>query len=181
MKKYIIIAIIAIAPGLIFAQTDFDKYENMNDVSSMVMTSKMFKLLSKIDFESADQETQQYIDLVENIENIKVFATSNKSIGSKMKTDVNSYLKKSSLDQLMRVNSDGKNIRFYSKPGKNEDYVSELFMFLEGMDDESGSNESPDAVVLIITGNIDLKQVSKLADDLNIPGGQELKNVDKNK
>ncbi|UZO80764.1 DUF4252 domain-containing protein [Aquimarina sp. ERC-38] len=181
MKKYIIIALILIAPTFIIAQGTFDKYENMNDVSSMVMTSKMFKLLSKIDFDSGDQETQQYINLVENIENIKVFATDNKEVGLKMKSDVTGYLKKASLDELMRVNSDGQNIRFYSKPGKNEDFVSELFMFLESPDGNNSSKDSPDTVVLIITGNIDLKQVSKLADDLNIPGGKELKNVDKNK
>ena len=49
-------------------------------------------------------------------------------------------------------------------------------MFLEG----KGDNQKSNMVVLTITGNIDLKQVSKLADDLNIPGGNELKNI-KNK
>lgn len=175
MRKLVIIMIIAILPSLSIAQNGFDKYENMKDVSSMVITSKMFKLLSKIDFESSDAETQQYINLVENIENIKVFATENTEVGKKMKQDVDAYLKKSTLDELMRVNSEGKNIKFYSKPGKNEDYVSELFMFLDGMDEDGG----PKTVVLTITGNIDLKQVSKLADDLNIPGGKELKKVEK--
>ena len=162
MKTLIIVAFLAL-PILASAQSNFDKYENMNGVSSMVMTSKIFKLLSKIDFDSKDAETQQYIDLVENIENIKVFATEKEDIGKKMKADVEQYLKSATLDELMRVNSEGKNIRFYSKPGKNDDYVSELFMFLEGVEDDG-----PKTIVLRIKGNIDLKQVSKLADDLNI-------------
>jgi len=41
------------------------------------------------------------------------------------------------------------------------------------------TDNKPETVILTITGNIDLKQVSKLAKDLNIPGGKELKNVDK--
>lgn len=172
-KTAILIALIAI-PYVSMAQNNFDKYENMQDVSSMVMTSKMFQLLTKIDFESSDTETQQYIDLVKNIDNIKVFATENKGIGQQMKGDVDKYLKSSTLDELMRVNSDGKNIKFYSKPGKNDDYVSELFMYMEGKE-----GDGPSTVVLTITGNIDLRQVSKLADDLNIPGGKELKNVEK--
>ncbi|TPN82324.1 DUF4252 domain-containing protein [Aquimarina algicola] len=174
MKKLAIIVLLTIVPYVSNAQGYFDKYEDMSDVTSMVMTSKMFKLLSKIDFESSDKETQQYLNLVENINNIKVFVTENKDISNKMRSDVSQYLKSASLDELMRVKSDdGQNIKFYFKPGKSDDYVKELFMYLEGND----SKEGPETVILTITGNIDLKQVSKLADDLNIPGGKELKKV----
>ncbi len=176
MKKLAIVLILAVLPYVSNAQGYFDKYENMKDVTSMVMTSKMFKLLSKIDFESSDAETQQYLNLVENINNIKVFVTENKDVSNKMRSDVDKYLKTSSLDELMRVKSDdGENIKFYVKPGSSEDYVKELFMYLEGNDSKNG----PETVILTITGNIDLKQVSKLANDLNIPGGKELKNVKK--
>ncbi|MEW7290731.1 DUF4252 domain-containing protein [Aquimarina sp. 2304DJ70-9] len=176
MKKLTIVLILAVLPYVSNAQSYFDKYENMNDVTSMVMTSKMFKLLSKIDLESQDEETQQYLNLVENINNIKVFVTENKEVSNKMRSDVSSYLKNSSLDELMRIKSDdGENIKFYIKPGSDEDHVKELFMYLEGNDSKDG----PETVILTITGNIDLKQVSKLANDLNIPGGKELKNVKK--
>ena len=176
MKKVVIILILAIVPYVSNAQSYFDKYENMNDVTSMVITSKMFKLLSKIDLESEDAETQQYLNLVENINNIKVFVTENKDVSQKMRGDVDKYLKTAPLDELMRVKSDdGENIKFYVKPGKDEDHVNELFMYLEGNDKDQG----PETVILTITGNIDLKQVSKLANDLNIPGGKELKKVEK--
>ena len=33
-------------------------------------------------------------------------------------------------------------------------------------------------VIMSITGNIDLKQISKLTSDLNMPGSEELKNID---
>ncbi len=178
MKKLVIVLVFAIAPYITNAQGAFDKYENMKDVSSVIVTSKMFKLLSKIDIESNDAEVQEYMNLVENIKNIKVFATDNDEIGKKMRADVSKYLKGSTLDELMRVNSDGKNVKFYSKPGKDEDHVSELFMFLDGVKE---SGDGPDTVVLTITGDIDLKQVSKIADHLNVPGGEELKNVKKNK
>lgn len=158
------------------AQSNFDKYEDMSGVSSVVVTSKMFKLLSRMDLESDDKEVQEYMNLVEKIENIKVFATENAEIGQKMKSDVKKYLQNTTLDELMRVNSDGKNIKFYVKPGRNDDFVSELFMFLEGSEDGDKNT-----VVLTITGDIDLKQVSKIADHLNVPGGQELKKVNKNK
>ncbi|KZS41542.1 DNA topoisomerase IV [Aquimarina aggregata] len=176
MKKLAIILVLAVLPYVSNAQSYFDKYENMSDVTSMVITNKMFKLLSKIDFESSDKETQEYLNLVENINNIKVFITDNKEVSQKMQGDVGNYLKSSSLDELMRVKSDdGENIKFYIKPGSTDDYVSELFMYLEGNDKKDG----PESIILTITGKIDLRQVSKLADDLNIPGGKELKKVKK--
>ena len=33
-------------------------------------------------------------------------------------------------------------------------------------------------VIMSITGNIDLKQISKLTQELNVPGSEELKNID---
>ncbi|MDY8138898.1 DUF4252 domain-containing protein [Aquimarina sp. 2201CG5-10] len=176
MKKLAIVLALAVLPYISNAQSNFDKYENMKDVSSVVVTSKMFKLLSKIELESNDAEVQEYMNLVENIKNIKVFATENSEIGKKMRADVDQYLKSSTLDELMRVNSEGKNVKFYSKPGKDEDHVSELFMFLDGVKEKG---DGPNTVVLTITGDIDLKQVSKIADHLNVPGGEELKNVKK--
>ena len=175
MKKLAIILVTAVLPYISNAQSDFDKYENMDGVSSVVVTSKMFKLLSKLNIETNDKEVQEYMNLVENIKNIKVFATEKAEVGEKMKADVARYLKSSSLEELMRVNSEGKNVKFYSKPGKDDDHVSELFMFLDGV-----KEHGPNTVVLTITGDIDLKQVSKIADHLNVPGGEELKNVKKN-
>jgi len=94
-----------------------------------------------------------------------------------MKKTVDSYLKSStSLSELMRVNEDGKNIRFYIKEGKNENFVSELFMFLE----DTNSKDSK-AVIMSITGNIDLRQISQLTSDLKVPGSDQLKNIDKTK
>ena len=175
MKKFAIIIAIVLVPYLSIAQSNFDKYEDMSDVSSVVITSQMFKLLSKLDLDSDDPEVKEYVDLVENIKNIKIFTTENKGIGQQMKSDVQKYLNSSSLDELMRIKSEGKNVKFYSKPGKNDDYVKELFMFIEGLENDGG----PNTVVLTITGDIDLRQVSKIADHLNVPGGEELKKVKK--
>ena len=76
----------------------------------------------------------------------------------------------------MRVKDDGKNIKFYSKEGKNENFVSELLMHMIG--DIDGKKMT---VIMSITGNIDLKQISKLTAELNVPGSDELKNIETNK
>lgn len=173
MKKLTILFIIGLLPMITNAQA-FEKYENMKEVDAMIMTSKMFKMLAKVDFSEGDEEAQQYIRLIENLDEIRMFTSSNSQIRSEMARDVDTYLKNGSLEQLMRVNEDGKNIKFYSKPGKNENVVSELFMFLEGQ--EEGE---PISVILSITGDIDLSQLSRLTRDLKVPGADELNNLDK--
>ena len=173
MKKSIIVLLVGLLSFTGYSQ-NFAKYENMKEVDAMIMTSKMFKLLAKVDLSSTDPEAQQYINLIENLKEIRMFTTNQSAIRAQMATDVNTYLSKGSLEQLMRVNEDGKNIKFYSKPGRNENFVSELFMFMEGEKDGK-----PIAVILSITGDIDLTQLSKLATDLKVPGAQELKKVNK--
>lgn len=173
MKKISILFIIGLLPLLSHAQA-FEKYENMKEVDAMIMTSKMFKMLAKVDFSEEDEEAQQYMRLIENLDEIRMFTSSNNQIRTDMARDVDNYLKNGSLEQLMRVNEDGKNIKFYSKPGKNETVVSELFMFMEGQEDGE-----PISVILSITGDIDLSQLSRLARDLKVPGAEELKNIDK--
>jgi len=175
MKKLAILVAFIITPMLVSAQGMFDSYEDENDVTSVVVTKNMFKLLSKIEIESDDPEVAAYLEMVNNLDNIKVFITENESVGARMKADVQKYVSSSKgLEELMRVKDDGKNVRFYSKQGKDENHVSELLMFLDGeMDGKDGT------VIMSITGNIDLKQISKLTKELNVPGSDELKNVEK--
>jgi ATP phosphoribosyltransferase len=175
MKKLAILMAILVAPMLMSAQNVFDSFEDERDVSSVVVTKNMFKLLSKLDLESNDPEAKEYLELVNNLDNIKIYTTENEEVASRMDAAVATYLSKSSgLSELMRVKDDGKNIKFYSKEGKNENFVSELLMHL------TGNIEGDDrTIIMSITGNIDLKKISKLTSDLNMPGSEELKNIDK--
>ena len=75
MKKLAILVAFMIAPMLVSAQGMFDSYEDENDVTSVVVTKNMFKLLSKIEIESDDPEVQAYMEMVNNLDNIKVFIT----------------------------------------------------------------------------------------------------------
>ena len=175
MKKLALIAILMIAPFLGSAQNAFDAFENEKDVSSVVVTKNMFKLLSKIDLESDDPEVKEYMELVNNLDNIKIFTTDNPEVAKRMNSSVASYISSSKgLGELMRVKDDGKNIKFYSKEGKNENFVSELLMHLDGVIDGKKMT-----VIMSITGNIDLKKISKLTQDLDVPGSEELKNLNK--
>lgn len=175
MKKLTFAILALILPFLANAQ-NFDKYENMKEVDAVVVTSKMFKLLTKVDLNADDPETQAYIDLIENLQEMRVLSTTQESIRKQMAADVASYLKGGNLEELMRVSEGDKTVRFYYKPGKSDDYVSQLFMFMEGRE-----KNKPLSVILNIKGEINLAQVSKLANDFKIPVGDELEKVETKK
>jgi hypothetical protein len=177
MRKIAILIAIVCAPLLASGQNAFDSFEDEKDVTSVVVTKNMFKLLSKMDLDSTDPEAKAYLTMVDNLDNIKIFTTDNMEVAKRMDATVAKYIANSKgLGELMRVKDDGKNINFYSKEGKNENFVSELLMHMIG--DVDGKKMT---VIMSITGNIDLKQISKLTEELKVPGSQELKNIDKNK
>jgi hypothetical protein len=132
----------------------------------------MFRLMSKLDLGSEDEDVKSYLELVENLEDIKVYTTENIDYGNQLQADFNILKSKNNLEELMRIKDDGKNVNFYIKPGKTDDYVSQLLMFMN-------SSEASDtqSVLMIINGNIDLKNISKLTSQMNIPGAKSLENI----
>src|SRR5690554_3487638 len=167
MKNISLLLVFLLAPFIIMAQHAFDSFENEKDVTSVVVTKNMFKLLSKMDLNSDDPEARAYLNMVNSLNDIKIFTTENASVAQRMDAAVNSYLSSSrGLGELMRINDDGQNIRFYSKEGKDANHVSELLMHLTG--NVEGKTTT---VIMSITGDIDLK----------VPGSEQLENIDKKK
>lgn len=171
MKKNIIIAIIAFLPLFGFSQSMFDKYEDLDNVSAVVVNESMFRLLSKINVEVDDKEARDFMDIAQNLKNLKVFITEDKSISSDMETTMEKYLKSASLQELMRVKDKDANVKFYIKSGKDEDHVSELLMFITGIKnmDVDIDNRKIETVLLSLTGDIDLNKIGSLTKKMNLP------------
>lgn len=168
MKTILLPILALLLSGYTFAQ-DFSKYENQPGMSTVIINKNMFKLMSRLDLDSQDDEIQQYVELINNMENIKIFKTNNQEMRDELAADAKAYVQNNNLEELMRVQEDGKKVSFMFKPGKTDDEILQLFMLVDGMD---ASNET---IVIMINGLIDLRQVSKLANDLNVPGASSLK------
>ncbi|MCK0157695.1 DUF4252 domain-containing protein [Cellulophaga sp. F20128] len=169
MKKIIMIAVIAALPFSGFSQSLFDKFEDLDNVTSVVINKSMFNLLTKIDVEVDDKETQDFIDIAKSTNSLKVFITEDKAIGADMYSAVKSYLKSASLEELMRVKDKQANIKFYIKNGKDADHVSELLMFISGIQDVNFDSRKIETVLLSITGDIDLNKISSFTKKMNLP------------
>lgn len=159
--KLILLASVLLFSTKIIAQTAFDKFENNDQVTTVVVSQKMFQMLSKID--SKDPEAKEFMDIANKLTSLKIFTTENSGVGQSMKSEVQNYLSKSSLTELMRVKDKSSNVKFYVKQGKSEDIVSELLMFVE----DSGSSKQ--TVILTLTGDIDLTKIGVLTKNMNLP------------
>jgi len=181
MKKNIIIALVAVLPLIGFSQSMFDKYEDLDNVSAVVVNESMFKLLSKINVEVDDKEAQDFMDIAQNLRNLKVFITEDKKVSADMQSTMERYLKSSSLQELMRVKDKDANVRFYIKSGKDEDHVSELLMFVTGVKNMNVeiNDRKIETVLLSLTGDIDLNKIGSLTQKMNLPS--ELSKAGKNK
>lgn len=171
MKRLIVTFVLVLMPALFFGQSMFDKFEDKDDIVAVVVNKKMFELMGNVKSDPNNKQTKQYLDLIKKLDNLRVFTTTSTKHSADMKNTVDSYLKKFPLEELMRVNEGGRNIKIYVKSGATSSQVKELLMFMEGGKEET--------VLMSLTGNFDLSEISFLTEYMKIPGGKEIKKASK--
>ena len=112
MKKVIIIGLLLLTPLAGMAQSIFDKYEDMDEVSSVIVNKNMFDLLVKIDADVDDAEAREFMDIAQSLTGLKVFITEDSEVSRDMQSTVDKYLKSASLEELMRVKGKDANGKF---------------------------------------------------------------------
>ena len=182
MKNRLVVLVMAIMllPITGMAQSVFEKYSDSPDVTYVNIKPKMFQMLAKMGVNIDDPEAKSYMEMVKSITSFKTIVTDNKGISS----DISKWVKSrsSSLEELMEVKDDGTEVKFYVQEGKDADHVKELLIFVSGIDkamkgkgvEINGENRNIETVVVSLTGNINLNEISKLTDKMNIPGGKHL-------
>lgn len=179
MKKFIIIAMLALLPAGLLAQSIFDKFEDLDEVSSVVVNKNMFNLLVKMDVDTDDPEAKEFMEIAKSLSGLKVFITEDAKVSADMKATVDKYLKSASLEELMRVKDKDANVKFYIKTGKDENHVSELLMLVTGIKnmDVEVDDRKIETVLLTLTGDIDLTKIGSLTKKMDLP--EELNNAGK--
>lgn len=179
MKNLIAIAMLLLTPLAGLSQSIFDKYEDMDEVSSVIVNKNMFELLLKMDVDVDDPEAKDFMDIAKSLSGLKVFITEDSGISQDMKSTVDKYLRSASLEELMRVKDKETNVKFYIRNGKDSDHVSELLMFVTGVKDMEVNDSNIETVLLTLTGDIDLTKIGSLTKKMNLP--EELEKAEKKK
>ena len=163
MKKIILLIALTITSMVTSAQSFFDALEDMDGVDMVVVNKDMFELLSKFNPDKMkDNEAMQIFAMINDLKSFKMFSTDDSFIADKMEVMTNTAIKKHNLTELMRIKEDDSRIKIYVKATKNKEYVSEVLMFIKGIDKQSkGISKS---MIMSLTGSIDINKMSDLAD-----------------
>ena len=168
VKKYAVTLLMAIllVPLTSMAQDIFAKYDGNLDVTYVDIKPKMFQILAKMDVKVDDPEAQDYIEMVNSVTSLRAVITGKESISTDIATWVKSRSK--DLEELMEIRDDGTVVKFFVKDGKDEDHVSELLIFVNGISNQmnntdaktNGKKRNIETVVVSLTGNIDLTKLN---------------------
>ncbi len=170
MKKIVLLIAFFVSTLTISAQGTFDALEDEDGVDVVVVTKDAFELISKFkNVNIEDNDAMKTFQMIQELNEFKMFSSDNIDVANKMEGMVNAAIKKNKLTELMRVKEDDSRIKIYVKATSNKDYVSEVLMFIKGIDKKTkGMSE---AVVISLTGNIDINKMSDLADSFTKKSG----------
>lgn len=171
VKNSLIIVILILVSNIILAQSAFDKYDGQEGVISIIVNKKMFQMMGNVKVDANDKETQQYISLIKKLDNLKVYTTTNPKITADMKITTDLYWKVAGLTELVRSNYKGKKLRVWYKSGINEGQITEILMY------DDGSDNKNETILMSLTGDFNLNEVSILTDKMKIPGAVDFKNA----
>lgn len=149
MKKIIIALLLAVMPAVTFAQNAFAKFEGKEGIDVVTINKKMFEMLGGIEATGSGEKADKYLKQVKNLDNLKIFTTTQLNYIADMASTVTSYLKQNSLEELMTFSNGGTKTKLYVRSGKKESELKEFLLFSQG-------GKKNEAVLMSFSGNIDL-------------------------
>lgn len=169
MKKIGLIVALALVSIAAQAQNSefmkfYNKYSGDETFTIVSVNQRMIELFSNFEVEGEEEEAMK--KAVSGLKGIKLIANSETSQGAALFSEANAAFLKG-YDELMTVRDGDSDIRFLIQ--EKGGLVNELVMLV-------GSDSS--FVAASIFGEIDLKQMSKMAKGLNISGMENLEQLE---
>lgn len=143
----------------------FERYQNDESFTLVSVSPKMFGMFSKIDLNST--EGQQMMQVVKKIRSLKLLVKDHTTEGDRLFKEASSLVGKE-FEELMTVRDGKQNVRFLVKENAKGN-IAELVMLVGG----------DEFVAMSLVGDIDLNEISRIANGMNIDGLNELKNLKK--
>ena len=172
MKRILLVTISLCIAGLVHAQTSpidrvFDKYNGTQGYTTVLVTKSMFELFSSM---ADDKEDKDFNEITSRLNSIKILSCEcTTTTGAAFYKELCHAVATPMYQDLMLINDGGETVKFVIH--KTGDRITELVMITGGTD----------ACMISLSGDIDLKQVSKLSHSMNIKGLEHLSSVDQKK
>lgn len=166
IKSYTVSLLVAVLllPLTTMSQDIFAKYDGNIDVTYVDIKPRMFQIMSKIDVSTDDPEAQEFLEVVNSITSLKAIVTGKETISADITLWVESRSR--DLEELMEVRDDGTVVKFFVKDGKQDGFVQELLVYVNGISNKMNTTEAEtkdrdiETVVVSLTGNIDLSKLN---------------------
>ncbi len=169
MKKVITTLSLIIISAAVFAQGTvvkkyMEKYADNKDFVKVSVSAKMFSLFTEL--EAGSEEEQEFLKAVSKLKGLKVLVGDSIPDSGKIFKSVIAEVDKSGYDELMTVTDAEENMKFSIKD--NNGKIEELIMIV-------GGNQK--FVLLSLYGEIDLKNISKIAKSMKVDGFENLSKI----
>ncbi|MCK4465555.1 MAG: DUF4252 domain-containing protein [Bacteroidales bacterium] len=169
MKKISLILTLAIFPLLITAQNKavdklFDKYAGKDGFTTVFISKNLFKMVADIELE--DPEVN---DVIDNLETIKILVTDDyeNREGVNFYDEIMKELPMNEYEELLTVKDSDQDVRFLVK--EKDGIIKELLLVVGGRDDNA---------LISITGDIDLRHISKISKSMHGCGLEHLEKLE---
>jgi len=170
MKKLNLIVLISVFPLLVFSQHSsvnklFEKYAEKDGFTTVYISKNLFKMVGEMDLDDPEVD-----GLVDNLETIKILASDCEFInedGLNFYKEIMNELPIEEYDELLVVKEKDQDVKFLSK--EKNGIITELLLVVGGKDNNA---------LICITGNIDLKHISKLASSMEGTGLEYLEELE---
>src|SRR5258708_33066847 len=164
-KYWLLLPLLFLGAGT-FAQDDaigkfFGKYVEDSRFTVVSISPKMFRLLSKVSWDSIPSDLKQSVS---RLTSLRILST--ETTPAAFYKEAMARIERKEYEELITVRSDKDNVHFMVK--EQGDVIHELLMIAVDKDDFS---------LMSFVGNIDLDKLSRLSSDMGIKGMEGLKNV----
>ncbi|WP_420575660.1 DUF4252 domain-containing protein [Ekhidna sp.] len=170
MKKFVLTVMILSITSLAFSQQVvskyMDKYESDETFTKVSVSSKMFSLFSEM--EGSEEDEKLFYDITSKLKGMKVIASEKVSSPKEMYDGAVSDVEKAGFEELMTVKDAEENVKISIR--EKGGIIEELILVAGGKEKFA---------MVSIYGEIDLKQISKLASLMRVNQLKYLENIDK--
>jgi hypothetical protein len=142
----------------------FDKYAGKDGYTTVYISSFMFNMLNSL--ESDDPDYQEFKKATAGINSIKIL-TQDSGDSENFGRELLDQLPRAEYQEMMKVKDGEEEILFLAR--ENGGRITEFLLIVSGGSDD---------VLIAITGDIDLESISSIASGLDMPGMENLENLE---
>lgn len=173
MKKILVLAFVTMSSASLMAQgTVVNKYFNEladNDAYTKVsVNSKMFSLFTEL--EAGSEAEKDFLKAISKLKGLKIIVADSVQESPKIYARALKDVQGAGYEELMSVQDAGENMRFSIK--EKDGIIEELLMVAGG---------KKKFVFLSLYGEIDLKNISKIAQAMKVDGLENLSKINNDK